>query len=529
MGDDKLDILEDIIDKCSKEIKGEKENIRQVLLTLFSAFTENPQNLRILAPSGEGKTYLVTKLTELFPQENVIILSHATPQSFRYAMKSRKVVENGPNSWQELQIAIGPLEEELKKTKDPEEREKLTIQIKTLKESVYDEIDFTNKIIVFADSQSFELFESLKTTLSHDQKVMRSFSVNKTSSGMLKGQRFIVKGFPAVIYCSAKDEQRRDETNEISTRFNTISLNTDKKKYRQMLNLEGLRSSLPKLMYENKVVSEEEIERIQAQIIEIIERIKKQEEIFNAYGLGVAKRFPDDGGYRTRQLKILNSNIRMHTLVNSIQRPKIIFDEKSNAITIWDDVIQAVKLTKQAKEIQPYKIKQFNEYIRPIILESGIEKDLGNERIKCLTASEILEMMSLHGLEIDRQKLQETILKPLAQHGYLEEFQDPENKTRHVYALNKQFVNTKATLESTLIDVSSFDMSCVNVFMDENLKQRFDMNNLTIHDKDNKEISLEELTNILTKIDVSDVQNTNKTGNVDSSINIEGEEDGLRD
>jgi len=101
MGESNMSILDDIVKILSKEIREENDNITQIILALLSAWTTNPQNIRILAPSGEGKTYLVTKLAELFPQENIIILAKATPQSFKYALSSKKVVENGSGNWQE--------------------------------------------------------------------------------------------------------------------------------------------------------------------------------------------------------------------------------------------------------------------------------------------------------------------------------------------------------------------------------------------------------------------------------------------
>ena len=75
-----MTLLDDIIKTCGKEIKEEDANIKQIILTFLSAFTCNPQNTRILAPSREGKTYLVTQLAKLFPEEHVITLAKATPQ-----------------------------------------------------------------------------------------------------------------------------------------------------------------------------------------------------------------------------------------------------------------------------------------------------------------------------------------------------------------------------------------------------------------------------------------------------------------
>ena len=120
MGESKMNILDNIVKISSKKLKEEDSNTKQILLTLFSSWTNNPQNLRILAPSGEGKTYLVITLASFFPQENIIILGKASPQSLKYNLNSKRVVENGSGNWQDYDVAVKPLEEELEKTKDKE-------------------------------------------------------------------------------------------------------------------------------------------------------------------------------------------------------------------------------------------------------------------------------------------------------------------------------------------------------------------------------------------------------------------------
>ncbi len=518
MGESEMSILHDIVKFCSKEIRSEENNIKQIILTLLSASTTNPQNTRILAPSGEGKTYLVTQIAKLFPQENIITLAKATPQSFKYALSSKKIVENGSGNWQDYDVAIKPLEEELVKTKDKEKQQELKEQIRELIDSSCDLVDFTNKIIVLVDSQSFELFESIKTTLSHDQQDIQSFSVNKSKSGTILGQKFVIRGFPAVIYCSAKDEQKRDETNEINTRFNTISLNASTKKYREMLNFEGIRSSLPGSIYSEEIVSEEETEQIKTRITELIERIKDNDEIFNPYGTGLSNLFKDDAGFRTRQFKILNNNIKVLTLANAQSRPKIIYDGQEFPVSTRQDIEEACSLTKEQKEIQSYKIKYFNDYIRPAILHHGKEKSLVTGTVLCLTVSELTDVLSQKGITTDRQRLQETILKPLTEHGFLEKFPDPDNRSRDVYIVTQTYVEKQASVESTLIDTSLLDESCVKSFVEKYVEQRFDQGKLEIHNKDGNKITPKELLDILCKIDAQTPPNRHENGSNEASI-----------
>jgi hypothetical protein len=519
-----MTLLDEIIEILSKEIKEEKENIKQIILTALSAWTSNPQNTRILAPSGEGKTYLVTKVASLFPQENIITLAKATPQSFKYALSSKRIIENGPGNWQDYDVAIKPLEEELAKTKDKENQQQLKEAIRELQESACTLVDFTNKMIILVDSQSFELFETLKTTLSHDQQNIQSFSVNKSKSGTILGQKFVIRGFPALIYCSAKDEQKRDETNEINTRFNTISLNASKKKYREMLKLEGLHSGLPKIICDKvKGLSEESIDQIKKRIEDLIEKIKCTDEIFNPYSIGLSKLFKDDAGFRTRQYKILNNNIRMLTLANSICRPKIVFDEQEYAVATRQDVEDACNLTKEQKEIQSYKIKFFNDYIRPVLIEHGKEKSTICGNICCLTVSEIVDSLAQKTIQVDRQRLQETYLRQYVEHGFLEKFRDPDNNSRDVYTLSELYLQKEASIESTLVDTSMLDVSCVESFVKKYIEQRFNQGELEIHDEKGNEISPKELVDSLCEIDACTPQNRHKIDSDEASISIDGE------
>ncbi len=518
------DILEYIIQVCGKEIKEEDINIKQITLTFLSSYTNNPMNLRILAPSGEGKTYLVTQLAKLFPEENVVILAKATSQSWKYNFITKKLVENGAGNWQDYDVAINPLEEQLAKTKNKEEQDVIQRQIRELQDSSYDLVDFTHKTIVLVDSQSFELFENIKTTLSHDQDNIKSYSVNKSKSGTLQGQKFIIRGFPAVIYCSAKDEQKKDETNEINTRFNTISLNTSSKKYRKMLDFEATKSSLPDFIYQEEVVSGDELEELKEIVRQLTEEIKNDNEIVNPYAKEISTLIKSDAGYRTRQLKILNNNIRMHTLANSKNRPRIIHDGKKFPITTRLDIEKACILTKEPREIQPYKIKVFNEDIRPAILQNGTEKNLIlSGTVKGLTANEIADILSKKGNTTDRQRLQESILKPLADHGFLEKARDPQNNARDIYYLPERFVNQEASVESTLIDVSTLDDSCLDLFVNQYLKQRFAKGEITIENVRGESINIEQLLEILHSIDIQYSQNRNELDNSDSSKSIEGE------
>ena len=88
----KQDLLEDVIKFSKKEILKESDNLYLILLNGLSAYSSNPINLRILASSSEGKTYMVNLISKLFPKIDVLNLSSASAQSFKY-LNGETVIE----------------------------------------------------------------------------------------------------------------------------------------------------------------------------------------------------------------------------------------------------------------------------------------------------------------------------------------------------------------------------------------------------------------------------------------------------
>ena len=54
------------INTILKEAKNEGRLVKQLVYTMLSAYTNNPINLAIKSPSGEGKSYVLHKVGENF-------------------------------------------------------------------------------------------------------------------------------------------------------------------------------------------------------------------------------------------------------------------------------------------------------------------------------------------------------------------------------------------------------------------------------------------------------------------------------
>lgn len=77
--------LREITDVLSLTIKHDDDNKLIVFLCMLSAYTDKSQmNVSLNAPSATGKTYLATEIAKLFPDEDKVVRSGASPTSFFY-------------------------------------------------------------------------------------------------------------------------------------------------------------------------------------------------------------------------------------------------------------------------------------------------------------------------------------------------------------------------------------------------------------------------------------------------------------
>lgn len=463
--------FDEIVESISKVVIDERDNIKQGILTILSSYTDNPQNLRILAPSGEGKTHTVLQTAGHFPQENIWKISEASNKSFRYLAQS-KVIET-KEGFKDFEEVIQPYNEQLSDKSKRAEAEK---EIKKLEKQAYFLLDFTNITIIFLDAQGFGLWESLKTTLSHDDVIRKDITTNKIN-GKNQLQKTAYKGYPAVIYCSAKDEMSKDDTDEMNTRFNTVSIKGSTKKYKQILEL-----VLQKDDPTQEVISQNEIKDVKIKVGQIIENIKSYPGVFNPFVQNIIDNFPCDKGSRARQLKILSNTIKMITLSRSENRLSLLKDDKQFLISTKSDVMEAIQMIREPNPIAATKIQFFNEKIRKFFLE----------RLDSAIAREIAE-----SLNMDRKKLLENYLIPLIDHGYLEKEQDSTNRSRDVYSLTPRYEKEEAGIFSTLIDTTTIDISCLKKALEQRFEQGY-----TVVDAKGSVISLETIISNQGEIDI---------------------------
>jgi hypothetical protein len=189
--------LNDVAKVLSLTIKDDDGNKKIVFLAMLSAYTDKSQiNVSLNAPSATGKTYLATKIAKLFPAEDKIERSGASPTSFFYGEG---------------------VEDKARKAK-----------IVSLK----------RKILIFYEQPNPSLQEKLRALLSHDSREVVHSLTNK-KGGRNQVDTIIIEGFAATVFCSANMVLDEQET----TRAILVSPEATEAKLKQAIHLQARRGS----------------------------------------------------------------------------------------------------------------------------------------------------------------------------------------------------------------------------------------------------------------------------------------------
>ncbi len=163
--------LEDVADVLSLTIKEDHINKLITLLCMLSAYTKTDQiNISFNSQSSSGKTYTTVEVAKLFPTEDKIELSGATPTSLFYGEGK----------------------------KDPVRKAKI--------------IPFERRILILSEQSNSLLQTKLRPLLSHDKWELEYCFTNKDKKGANRLERVIIQGFPATVFCSASMRLDEQET-----------------------------------------------------------------------------------------------------------------------------------------------------------------------------------------------------------------------------------------------------------------------------------------------------------------------------
>ncbi len=214
--------IDDLLDIFSSTIKRDNPTKAILFLVLLSTYTEeNQQNIALQAESSSGKSYIPLELASFFPHKDKKIIASASPTAF-FHETGTLVDENG----KEINLKDRP-----SKNSSSEEKHEWEKRLRTSRILV----DLEQKILIFLDQPHYMLMEKLRSLLSHDQKELEYKITDKTQRFGLRTKNVTIRGYPTIIFCSAKlklDEQEK-------TRVFLLSPEVDEEKLLESIYLLG--------------------------------------------------------------------------------------------------------------------------------------------------------------------------------------------------------------------------------------------------------------------------------------------------
>jgi hypothetical protein len=454
------------IDTILKEAKEEDRLVKQILYTMLSAYTNNPINLAINSPSGEGKTYVLQKVGELFPKQDAMFLAAMTDKAL-FHRAGALVVKNEVGEYQSIEDKLEEMDSEIEhkeyertSTKDRNLKQGLQCQINDLHKEKRDLlkdakklINLSHKILVFLDSPRPELFNALMPLLSHDRYEVEYEYVD-TNNG-IKTKSNVLRGWPAVIFAQAIDYSHYQRYPEIQRRFIITNPKMTAEKYASAVDLIGDKLGLPDFAYQSKVVSDADKEKAR----EIIKGIKQgiedicsnlqpgKNNILVPYHEVLKKSLPKQKAFDMTVANRFFGFLTLLPIVNSDRRPRLIVREKesiilqTNLFALFEDLRESLDLMQYANGVRPYILEWYNEVFLAAY-NSKIEPDSKvnskseevEEKRRALTSKELIDKtFELQSKKLSTKQILQTYITPLVNENYIDTMDSELDKRANIY------------------------------------------------------------------------------------------------
>ena len=370
---------DDIVRVLGQTIKRDETNKVVTFLCCLSAFTEREQlNISFNAPSSTGKSYVPLETSSMFPEEDVIIVSYCSATGFFHDHRGTFDEKIG-----------GYL------------------------------VDLSRKILIFLDQPHTLLLQHLRPLLSHDKKELLLKITDKSQRAGLKTKNIVLRGYPAVIFCTAGlniDEQE-------ATRFLLLSPETTQEKIREAIYQVITKNANPDA-YQNTLNADPDRQLLKERIRAIRDENIREIKIDNPEQ--IAQRFFSKNEVlkprHSRDIRRIVALIKSFALLNLWHRER----EGNTLVTNQIDIDHAFALWDVISESQELNLPPYiYNLFKDIILKAYQEKDHG------LTRGEILkEHFEVHGRMLEDWKLRKEILPMLETVGLISQEPDPADKRR---------------------------------------------------------------------------------------------------
>jgi hypothetical protein len=364
------DFAEFVIETIKRTVRQEDSLVRQIFYTALSKNSANPINLAVLAPTSEGKTYPVLESVKYLPKSDVWKLGSMTPKVIIRQNGTLVDKDNEP-----LKPKIKELQRQIRSTKkDEEEKEELQEQLDQLYQEAKVLIDLSDKVLVFLEPPHKETWDILKPILSHDDYEIEHPYVYDVPGMGFKVKKVVTRGWPACIFCSAKNESNWPSWPEIQSRFLITSPNMVPQKYLDGNRLIAQKLGLPSLLQQSLIISNSQVELAKKCVSYILQQVRQlfiknttgsdssnTNPIWIPYATILGEVLPAEKGADNRITTRILSFLTIITLARSHLRHKLEYGNENLVIANLEDFHEVLHITQSLSGIPPYKQKIFKE------------------------------------------------------------------------------------------------------------------------------------------------------------------------
>jgi hypothetical protein len=443
------DYAEFAIRTIKKVVKREDVLVRQVFYTGLSTYTFDPVNLGIIAPTSEGKTYVVTRALKPFPEEDVWNIGNMSTK----VLVRQKGILVGTDG-KPIREQVSELKKRLRglgsAKKDAEEKQALIDELEELIETAKTEIDLSGKILVFLEPPHRELWNLLKPILSHDLVKIDFPYVDRTDRVGILTKKVAVKGWPACVFCSARDESAWEVWPEIQSRFLITSPNMNKQKYFEANILIAQKKGLPNLLKQHALVSDTDLD-IANQCVQFLKSQiksfyaanhasydKNTNSVWIPYGGILSEALPSSKGSDNRVTERIFSFLNVISLAKGHLRPKLEYGPEKLVIATLDDLAEVLHITQNVSGMPTHKMQFFKEIFVPLfnLKETVDVSDDGNKSEKriAVTTRQLADYYKQEtGKVLTTDAIRKIYLEELENNGYIDKEDSELNKKSNIY------------------------------------------------------------------------------------------------
>lgn len=462
--------LDYVTEVVLKEAKKEDRLTNQLLITMLSAYSKNPINLLINARSGVGKNYVINKVSALFPKSDIVNLASMTEKALFHRPGILVMQNKETGEYESIESELSDIEYEiLEKQKEMSLADKFSkVELKNeireiekkrndlLKESKK-LIDLSNKILIFLDTPPERLIIGMLPLLSHDQYEIEYEYVD-THNG-IKTRNNVLRGWPAVIIAQALDYSNSPRYQEIQRRFITTNPTMTQNKYNEAIDLICYKNSVPDIIYQHDIVSEQQkdvardiINQLREQTLAISNNVKPSiNNTIIPYEEIIRQSLPREKPEDMTRANRLHTYLGFLPTVHFNKRPRLEISTSSEdddilskvivPIATFEDFRKTVSLMEYSDGVRPNVLEWYYDvlldaYNAKTVVDSKTDSkgNLKEETRLAVTSNELIEKhKEKNGETLTSKNLLRWYLYPLLNHGYIDSISSVIDARANIY------------------------------------------------------------------------------------------------